>query len=198
MSPAIRLPRYSAPARTQSGVVLMIALIVLVAMTMAAIALFRQASAGILIAGNLAFKQSSTYGTDRGVEEGRAWLLLQSADFLSNDAATQGYYSSWSSGFDPTNYGWTDANSFKVTADDGLGNEVRYVIHRLCAAANLAVNASTQQCVTVSSSGAGASKGGVSAGNFSLTTTIQPYFRITVRTYFAPRNTVSYTQTIMY
>lgn len=52
----------------QQGVVLLIALIVLVAMTMAGIAMVRSVSIGNQVAGNLAFQQANLTETDAGIE----------------------------------------------------------------------------------------------------------------------------------
>lgn len=181
--------------RRESGFVLFIALIVLVAMSLAGIALFRQSGNGTLVAGNLTFAQAATSGADRGIEAARAWLVLQGGTTLQTDNNATGFYSSTPTSFDPTTFNWT-SNSFLVTTDS-LGNEIRYVIHRLCAQPNLAVNGQNQQCVTATAVGSGASKGGGAYGVFSLTSTIQPYFRITARA-AGPRNAVSYVQTILY
>ncbi len=183
------------PARRQRGVVLFIALIVLVAMTLAGLAMFRSVSTGVVIAGNLTFKQAATNAADRGVEAGRAWLTAQLPANLQN-TALPGFYSDWGATFDPTTFDWV-TNGILVTSDDGGGNEVRYVIHRLCSTANQSVNAPSQQCVTLNSSGAGGSKGGGAYGQLPLSNTIQAYFRITART-VGPKNTVSYVQTIIF
>ena len=189
--------------RRQDGVILFIALIVLVVMTLAGIAMMRQVGTGALIAGNLAFKETATSVGDLGVEDARNWLVLQGSATLQTDgpsqtAPTTGYWSSGVSAFDPTTYNWTSSNNSRlVTADDGFGNEVRFVIHRLCTAANLAVNDPAQQCVTIGSTGSGGSKGGGAYGVLPLSNTVQPYFRITVRV-LGPRSTTSYVQTIMY
>jgi len=84
-----------------------------------------------------------------------------------------------------------------VTSDDGAGNEIRYVAHRLCAAANLSVNAPAQQCVTLNSAGAGGSKGGGAYGVVPLSNTIQAYYRVTAQAK-GPKNSVSYVQSILY
>lgn len=52
----------------QQGVVLLIALIVLVAMTMAGIAMVRSVAIGNQVAGNLAFQQANLTETDAGIE----------------------------------------------------------------------------------------------------------------------------------
>ena len=65
--------------RAQSGVVLFIALIILVAMTLAGIALMRSVDTNVLIAGNLAFRQATTLAGDWGIEEARSWLTANTS-----------------------------------------------------------------------------------------------------------------------
>ncbi len=188
------------PSRSrQRGVVLFISLIVLVAMTLAGIAMFRQVGTGVVIAGNLAFRANATSVSDLGLEAARAWLIAQTSAALNTDQAP-GYYACGlpaatcaQANFAPASFDWT-ANAVQVTADDGTGNEVRYVIHRLC---QLAGSPTTTPCVTLGAAGAGGSKGGGQYGVLPLTNTVQPYFRITARA-AGPRNTVSYVQSIMY
>lgn len=175
--------------------VLMIALIMLIAMTMAGLAMMRSIGAGVGIAGNLAFKQTATAVADYGVETARTWVVAHSTEALKSDSVADGYYSTWNIGFSPMTHDWS--NSKLVTSDDGAGNEVRYVVHRLCESANLVPNEPTQKCATLTTPGAGTSKGGGTGGMTVLTTAIQPYFRVTSRVK-GPRNTVSYVQVVMY
>jgi Tfp pilus assembly protein PilX len=67
-------PRFHAAPGRQRGVVLIIALVMLITITFAGLALFRQVGLGAVIVGNLAFKQGATSAADRGVEQARAWL----------------------------------------------------------------------------------------------------------------------------
>lgn len=68
------IPSISAPAQRQRGVVLLIALIVLIAMTLAGLALWRSVDATNVIAGNLAFKESTLMSADRGLQAALVWL----------------------------------------------------------------------------------------------------------------------------
>lgn len=205
----------------QQGVILVIALIMLLAMTMAGIILFRQVGAGVVIARNLTFKLGSTIAADRGIEAGRAWLVGQGAGALEQPNLAAGYFPAWCnvsvdagnrpdednngmtddcgtspppSEFNPSTYNW--ANAAIATTDDGSGNEIRYVIHRLCRIPG-AINIAGQQCVTIGSASSGTSMGVASYGVTSLSNTIQPYYRITARA-LGPLNTLAYTQVIMY
>ena len=197
MQAPVRTPRRPGVIRQtrQRGIVLFIALIVLVSMTLAGIAMFRQIGSGVIIAGNIAFRENATSVADLGVESARSWLVAQGSATLQTDLSP-GYLSSWALTFNPFSHTWTNSNSTLVTSDDGTGNEVRYLVHRLCAVTG-SVNDPSQSCATVGSAGAGGSKGGGSYGVLPLSNTTAPYFRVTVRV-AGPRNTVSYIQTIMY
>lgn len=189
----------SPPRSGQQGVVLFISLIVLVAMTLAGIAMFRQVGTGVIIAGNLAFRDNATSVADLGLEAARGWLVQSTSAALNADQAP-GYFACGlpaaacaQAAFDPITFNWT-ANSVQVTANDGTGNQVNYVIHRLCQQAG---SPTITPCVTLGAAGSGGSKGGGGYGVLPLTNTVQPYFRITARA-AGPRNTVSYVQSIMF
>ena len=76
-------------------------LIVLVAMSFAGLAIMRSVGSGVLVASNLAFKQTTTAGAERGIEDAKVWLLNQSGTVLEKDIPANGYYSGWGA-FDPT------------------------------------------------------------------------------------------------
>ena len=180
----------------ETGVVLFVALIVLVAMSLAGLAIMRSVGSGGMVASNLAFKQTTTAGAERGVEAAKEWLVAQSGSTLDNDNLPGGYHSSWGI-FDPLAYNWS-ANTVSLPAD-AAGTRVTYVMHRLCFVANDSINAPGQQCVMKSvstASGAGSSAGGVAYGTFNLKNKISPYYRVTVRS-DGPKNTVSYVQVVL-
>lgn len=189
----------SAPLMRQRGAVLFIALIVLVAMSLAGIALIRGVDTANLIAGNLAFKQNATHGGDWAVEEARTWLQGQAATALYNSSADKRYFAAMQSGLDFTgtdpsriDFDW-GGNSFDAGADPA-GNQVRYVIHRMC---DLAGNPGNVNCVRTTTGGtADSTKGGATYGGAALPSTSQIYYRITARV-TGPRNTVSYVQVMV-
>lgn len=85
-----------ASSKHQTGVVLFITLIALVAMTLAAIALMRSVDTGNVVAGNMAFKQGATLAGDAGTEVAINWLSGKitagnEADLYVEDQAN-GYY----------------------------------------------------------------------------------------------------------
>ncbi|MEW5890654.1 MAG: hypothetical protein AB1768_16820 [Pseudomonadota bacterium] len=197
----------------QSGVVLLIALIALVAITLAGIALMRSVDTGLVIAGNLAFKQTATQVGDAGTEAAIAWLAQNSAN-LANDNAAAGYYASWREGCDVTG-GRTSTVDDDVVWQAGAGGAAacgmvavpvpsarlpdgyaaNYVINRMCNAEG-APNQPGVYCSafqSTSSGGSGSTKGGASYGQMPLSGTTQQYYRITTRVE-GPRNTVSFVQ----
>lgn len=211
--------------RHQRGVVLIIALILLAALTLGGISVYRQIGTGVLIARNLTFQQSSLAATDFGVEAARIWLMTTTAN-LNQASVANAYFPGWCnvsisasnlpdanndgigddckaapppSVFDPTTYNWN--NSVLATSNDGNGNRVRYVIHRLCRISGT-MNATNsqgvpQECVTAASSQQGSSAGSVAYGVQSLANTQQPYFRVTVQS-VGPSSATAYSQAILY
>ena len=184
----------------QQGIVLIVAIIAVVAMTFAVLAMLRSSTGSLGIAGNLAFKKNATAAGDLGVENARTWLTSQTTTTLNTDQAP-GYFSTGMANFDPLTYAWNaGTNAVEATADDGNGNRVLYVIHRLCAVAG-SFNLPNQVCVRPSSLnavGAGSpigAGGGGAAG--PVVVVARPYFRITSRIE-GPRNTLSYVQVIIY
>lgn len=184
----------------QRGAVLFIALIVLVAMSLAGIALIRGVDTANLIAGNLAFKQGATHGGDWGVEQARLWLGGKAAADLYNDAPTDGYWAAMQTGLDFTatdpskpDFDWL-ANSRNLGGDPGGNPEVRVVIHRMCTAPGPVASTS---CVSTSLLGtSGQSQVGATLSQIPLASTTQVYYRITARV-TGPRNTVSYVQVMV-
>lgn len=215
--------------RSQQGVVLIISLVMLVAMTLTALSLYRQIGTGLIIARNLSFKRSATASADLGLESARQWLVptetalieTRKAELLSiqsTDGKTY-YYPAWcygpgtetqqssgtaincssnpASDFDPFTYDWT--HSRLVTSDDGAGNEIRYVIHRLCALPGSMDPSLTpnQRCPHAEANSTGKSKAVVSYGNLGLANESVPYYRITARA-IDRTNTRVFTQAIVY
>ena len=177
----------------QQGVVLFISLIVLVAMTLAGIALIRSVDTTNLIAGNLAFRQGATLAADSGEETARNWLLTQNTATLSNDSAVNGYYSFAAPVSAWEQYDWQNL-SLALPAADAAGNQVNYVVHRLCAITGSPTGAGNN-CLTTTTTqgGSGSGKG---AGVKTVTGTAVYYYRVTSRV-LGPRNTMSYVQTLI-
>ena len=188
----------------QRGVVMMITLIVLVAMTLAGLALTRSVDTTNIIAGNLAFQQSAVQSTDTGVETAISWLEANAIGVtLRSDALADGYQAGAASALrDPAagqTWGqfWTDAlvpaGLVARQATDSAGNTVSYVVQRLCD------NTTSGAAVTYSGCSLPPSNtitGDTKAGRLKLNFNNQGYYRITVRV-DGPRNTVTYAQAIV-
>jgi type IV pilus assembly protein PilX len=186
----------------QSGVVLMITLIVLVAMTLAAIALVRSVDTTNVIAGNLAFKEASINAADRGAQAAVVWLESAST-LVYNDNPTNGYTASQqqpAAGVSWDSY-WNNTivpNNLAVCAPtncapDAAGNVVSYTINRLCNSVGAPSQIGVVCSYSPSSYVLNSSQGG---GTVVLTSVNQEYYRITIRV-DGPRNTVSYTQVVV-
>lgn len=195
--------------KKQSGLALIVAMIVLVVMSLAGIGLMRSVDTGVLIAGNLAFRQSATHAGDAGIEAARTWLLANMTT-LTADNANSGYYATSQSALDltgnttPTNAAddlkWDGSQAIKPRCLNAAvaGNTVCYVIHRMC---NAAGPLSGSSCSTQSGSKGGSSLGATRA----MSTYQQPswssvvsygYYRVTVRV-AGPRNNISYVQAFL-
>ncbi len=201
----IRIPRNGAGGRVmrraQEGIVLFIALIVLVAMTLAGVALMRSVDTGLVVAGNMAFKQAAIMVADRGTQDAVKWLQDNSSGpTLQTTNTAQGYYSSrpviepnW---FEEAS--WADAVSVNGGAPDASGNRVRYVIHRMCTQPDTPYNGAnagvSNECALYFAASAAASGGSMAVGAPQFVGTPQLYYRITTRV-DGPRNTVSVIQT---
>lgn len=208
MNRVARAPRI----RGQRGVTLLIALISLVAISLAGIALMRSVDAGLMIAGNLAFKQTAGHAGDAGTEAAIAWLDANVAD-LANDAPAAGYYATWRMPCDVlgsrnADLGddviWTDGDAPQAgcgmvatsvaSAQLPEGYSATYVINRMCDGEG-SPNDPGVFCsaYATASSVSGSTKGGASYGQMPLSGTTQQYYRITTRV-VGPRNTESFVQ----
>ena len=193
----------------QRGVMLIIALIVLVAMTLAGISMMRSIDTGTMVAGNISFKQSATNAADQGLQAAYSWLASNSGStalYTDNNSAGSssiGYYSSA-----PTNEpdwtnstSWTNAAVLNSGSQDAGGNVVSYVVHRLCPCAGVAPNATCLSGVATNTCGSTPDTTAVSGEGTEQSTpnffTRQPatHYRVTARA-VGPRNSVTIVQSM--
>lgn len=202
--PAVR-GRVGAVPRAQRGLVVFVALIVLVAMTLAGLAVMRSSNTAILSAGNLSFKQSSVLSGDAGIERAITDFLRAPTTgpaVLENRIPAQGYYATWFDGdpaneqvFDPVTWGsWGDSTKRAAAGQDAAGNTVYYVIHRMCVAEG---PVDQDKCVVLGGDFTTASKGGAQYGEKPIKDVSRPWFRVTARIE-GPKQTVSYVQSMLY
>lgn len=186
-------PRALGMQRRQKGVTLIIAMIAIVSMVFAVYAMLRSTSGSQAVAGNLAFKKNATSAGDLGIEAALSWVS-KSPPNLNIDQAP-GYFSTWDTTFNPMTYAWSaGTNAVLVTNDDGMGNRVIYVIHRLCSVTGKVTNQNCVQPSGLSSVSAGVGVGG--GGTEQVIASPSAYYRITTRIE-GPRNTLSYVQAII-
>lgn len=197
----------------QTGVVLFISLIALVAMSLAAIALVRSIDTGTIVAGNLSFKQSAVLSSDYGIEVARNWLMANKPS-LSGDVPAEGYYASRQATLDITgtatsaltdDVNWDGTNGsalvtpksvlFGSNTKDSSGNTVSFVINRLCEIVG-SINAPSQSCATSTTTDSGSTKDAPRYDQYGLTEKQTIYYRVTVRV-AGPRNTQTFIQTLL-
>lgn len=194
------LTRQTRSLQRQQGVVLMIALIMLVAMTMGGIALIRSVYTSSLIAGNMAFQQSATQSGDAGIEAAVTWLELNSSGTtLHANSFANGYAASRQDPGSTQNWEqfWrvlADAGQVVTLAQaDAAGNTVSYTIQRLCMAVGDPASGVGCAIAPVTALASGSSRG---AAVVQILFNGQVYYRITARV-SGPRSTVSFVQAVV-
>jgi len=185
----------------QQGVVMFIALIVMVALSLAAIALVRSVDTTNAVIGNLSFRMASILPGNLAVEKAAA-ALFKDADIanavriadLTADFAGENYYASRQVGEDargiPAKLQKKSAYPFAVlTANDsatGQQTEIRYVIERMCTAAGPPTVAT---CELIPPKPAP----GTTIGDEAFSFPGSPFYRVTIRV-DGPQNTASFLQ----
>ena len=193
----------------QQGVVLFIALIVLVAMSLAGVALIRSVDTGQVISGNLAFRQAAMHVADNGIEAARTWLIAQGSTTLQSDTpgvtGGGGYYANWAENLDllgsktattSDDYNWSTAINVTSPAPP-TGYTVSYVIHRLCRQTGDASGTTCVKLAGVVSSSASGTKGAAAFGSMAISVPTSATYRVTVRV-LGPRNATSYVQAVIF
>lgn len=192
------------PAR-QRGVVLFVALIVMVALSLAAIALIRSVDTTTTVIGNLAFRQASILPANMAVEEATA-ALFQDADIAhtiripdrDNNFAAENYLASWQNSDDargiPAQLQKRSAfTQTKMLVDNsfptGPQTEVRYVIERMCVATGQPTKANCNLLPPLGPFG-------TTVGDSSIPLPSVPYYRVTIRV-DGPQNTASFVQAML-
>ena len=185
---------------SQHGVVLVIALIVLVAMTLAGIALVRSVDTSNIIAGNLAFQQSATHSGDAGAEAAILWLRTNPT-LLNTDNVSNGYTAAGNSSAQTPAAGqswdayWaaTAAARSRTLSTDASGNTVSFVIDCLCDNAGDPIGGASCTSSPVVNVAEGNSD---EANTAQMTALSLVYYRVTSRI-AGPRSSLSYVQTII-
>lgn len=193
----------SLPGR-QAGVVLMIAVIMLVAMSLTAIALVRSVYTTNIIAGNMTFQQAAVHESDTGIDAAISFLQAQAPATLYNTIYANGAQTAYvAARQDPgANQSWSDfwsdvlepANVINtMTTNTQTGNTVSYVIHRLC---NAPGDPFAGAGCAVKPDMTGSPGNGKGVGVIDLNISTAVYYRITTRV-AGPRGTVSFVQAVI-
>ena len=204
-----RRARAGAPLRTrQGGTILIIALIVLVAMTLAGIATMRSVDTATITAGNIGLRQASVNAADQGLQSGVNWLTANLGPILANDnhqpgTASKGYFSGVAASdpdwYDPLN--WNEAGQLNNGNPDAGGNVVFFLIHRMCAIPNCDTGATCggtpNTCASTLSTSALALQGSdQTRPTDSHSTAPAIHYRVTAKA-VGPRNSISIVQSLV-
>ncbi len=191
------------PSQHQHGVVLLITLIMLVAMTLGGIALVRSVHVTTMIAGNLSFQQATLMSASQGQETAIRWLIANSENGgLDNNQLTQGY--SASRRIPPNGMSWgvfwdstLQTSGVVSVGEDSIGNRIEYVIDRLCQ--NPGAPNAGAKCAksNLNNNGATNTSGQSKEANKAKPSTADAvYYRILTRVQ-GPRSTTSIVETIV-
>jgi type IV pilus assembly protein PilX len=190
-----RQPSLRPPAGRQRGFMVIVVLVALVAMLVGGLALFRSMESNQTVAGNLAFRSSTTASADEAVAQAVAYLVgtAGTATLDSNQTASGYFASSASPGSwdDPDT--WDDCATCRIpaTGTDAAGNQSFWMINRMCVAVGSteAIGNSCSRDTTAASEGTDKGAGGDPFAGTPVFT-----YRITVRV-VGPRNSTSLLQT---
>ena len=202
--------RASAPLRaSQGGTILIIALIVLVAMTLAGIATMRSVDTATITAGNIGLRQASVNAADQGIQAGVAWLTANLGPTLVNDnhqpgTASKGYFSSVPASDPDWNnlLNWSEAGQLNNGNPDAGGNVVFFLIHRLCPVPNCDTSATCGSnppniCASTLSTAALTGQGSdQTRPTDSHTQVPATHYRVTAKA-VGPRNSISIVQSLV-
>jgi Tfp pilus assembly protein PilX len=214
MNPAPVTHSVVQPNTDQRGVVLFIALIVMVVMSLAAVALIRSVDTTSAVIGNLAFRQAAILPANYAIEDAAA-ALFGDANVTSTpriadvtvDDPTNNYYST----YDPTAANWDDrfgvpqplqakpASSWPRAKPDAATNNVTYVIERMCNPKAAVVPADKHSDFSWCELAPPKAPPGTTINDPMIWPNFkQPYYRVTVRVDGPPgTNTVSFVQAML-
>lgn len=201
------------------GAGLVVALVMLIVMSMSALALVRAVSTSVLVAGNFAFRQAAVMAAEAGSEAAVVWLTARARlPDLYSDQPNQGYYASLPDGLDISGSATADSkiaidwdkdecnSRSDVTCvsaspdmtEDEAGQVIQYVIHRLCRSAGSSEDSANSCLLYRDGNQMSPKKGQFSYGassRFKVGSAV--YYRITTRVR-GPRNTIVFVQTLIH
>jgi type IV pilus assembly protein PilX len=191
--------------RRQHGVVLFIALIVMVALSLAAIALIRSVDTTNAVVGNLSFRMASILPGNLAVELAAAALFpdadIASAVHIANknaDLPAENYFASWQNSDDARGVPLvlqkksTAYALAKKGSDPSTKTDMTYVIERMCQQPGPPVNAPPSSCDLLLPK----VPLGTTVGDTQINLPPDPYYRVTIRV-DGPQNTASFLQAML-
>jgi type IV pilus assembly protein PilX len=184
-----------APIR-ERGVVLVISLIILVALSLAGLALVRSTDTGNVISGNMAFRTAALQAVDVGVED--AFLSVTGTSGYATNPETAIANKYYPQIADTTGPGGVPDGIPDVTwssvagATPTEGNTVRWVAERMCNGATTTSDLIVANCATVPGNPNSSQKPGLKPANLNYSVA----YRVTIRVE-GPRNTVAMGQAIV-
>ncbi|MGQ2965950.1 pilus assembly PilX family protein [Methylophilus sp.] len=211
----------------QRGLVLFFALLALAVMSIASVALIRSVDTNALLSGNMVFRQTAS-ATSNVALEGVTENISKKVSLVNsiNHYPQLGYYATCSQ-FDTqpnalicdgnrlTTMTWDNSNSSLVPSQtdgndeirngvDRQGNEIRYVVERMCNYSNAEVNSGSakldvSRCLMASASGC--NDGSYNDVNMSKIKdcpdkSSSPLYRLTLRI-AGPKNTLTFMQSFI-
>jgi type IV pilus assembly protein PilX len=192
-------------AQRQAGVVLFVALIVMVALSLAAIALIRSVDTTNAVIGNLSFRMASILPGNLAVETAAAALFpdadIASVGSIPNktvDKPAENYFASWQNSDDQR--GVPRVLQKKSTAyalartlsDATTKTDIAYVIERMCLAPGAPTSGPPASCDLLLPK----VPLGTTIGDSQINLPPDPYYRVTIRV-DGPQNTASFLQAML-
>jgi Tfp pilus assembly protein PilX len=189
-------PRFTRPRRSQRGYMLLLVLVALVAMMVSGVALVRSMDTSQLVAGNMAARNSTVQSSDLAVQQAVAFITANAINgVLFTDDQANGYYATEQEPDWTASGTWavctTTAGPTACSSTDAAGNQVQWLVHRMCSLQG-SPNVAGQFCASLN----GAS---TSAGNSYSTDAVtfsgapKNFYRISIQV-VGPRNTETLTQ----
>jgi len=197
--------RTRAPRQRQHGVVLFIALIVMVALSLAAIALVRSVDTTNAVIGNLSFRMASILPGNLAVEQAAAALFFD-ADIThvvhipdkTADLPAENYFASWQASDDARGVPRvlqkksTAYALAKTMSDTTTQTDMTYVIERMCQQPGPPLSAPPTNCDLLLPK----VPLGTTVGDSQINLPSDPYYRVTIRV-DGPQNTASFLQAML-
>lgn len=197
--------------KSQSGVVLFVALVAMAVMSLAAVALIRSVDTNNIIAGNLSYKQTAAISSSFGIENVSDTLGIKGLAYGNSNDPGNGYYATCKT-FDTTatkpcngenltnDVSWVPGTKSRLADGiatgitgglDAYGNTIQYIVERMC---NQAAAPSSSNCL-LASTNLDTTSHRVCPPFCGAPEVLEdlPVYRVTVRV-IGPKNTVSYIQ----